>query len=255
MHQCEPVGVPPSADACGQTAPVWNPAEWPVQTEWPDVEHYTPPACLLIAGFRRTGKNVFGEDVRRGTFSYPWVVHGRPDAPPLAAPSPFSAFANAPIVAFADPIRSIVSGALGLGPAYDFDANKDTCVVAGKKVRQHLIDAGTAGRAVAKSFWARATFAPHFTRKPSERAAVICTDWRFAGEHAALVHEAGVRDIITVRLFRREVPIPDRCIESEHDIDNVAATFLCVPDEDHMAAAIAAFPVYANYIPLGRLVP
>lgn len=212
--------------------------------DWP--KELMPPLVMFVAGYRRTGKTTFGEDLSNGTFTHEWDVYAPEEKRDSVAyhRQAFLSFQGTKRFAFADELRRTVAWGLGLPINYDFEAKKDTDLVAGKLVRQHLIDLGAAGRAVDPAYWAKVAMAPLYdtTITPA-----ICTDWRFVSEHLLAVKDGNVHPV-TVRLYRSDVPVPARSIESEHDLDAVATDYLLVPPhvgEFHAAARM--WPQYRGY--------
>jgi hypothetical protein len=225
--------------------------------EWP--RDKLAPCIVLLTGYRRTGKDTFGNDLLANSFRYNWDVYGTSadhwsdKITTDTAEYICISFKEAHKVAFADAIRKIVSDAFGLGPNYDFDANKDATTINGRLVRQHLIDVGTDGRHIDPEYWAKLAFVPFFSETDDKRKMVVCTDWRFRSEMTALVDGAHA-PITTIRLFRNDVPVPDWLIQSEHDLDTMSTHILCVPhDGVSYTEACIRWPVYKSYTLVGRL--
>lgn len=231
-----------------------------------------PPQTIYITGYKRTGKDTFGNDVRNGVFRYPWSLYGksRDKDPTISfrmssedkeyfkksskseAERIFKSFVGAETTAFADELRRIVSNTLSLDAFFDFETNKDTKKIDGKLVRQHLIDAVSEGRAIDPAYWTKRAFLKFFEEAGREAKRVVCTDWRFINELKSAI-DAGM-SITTVRLYRSIVPVPPENIESEHDLDSIDTDYLLVPDKHNFKEACKNWEFYSGYVLLGSIV-
>lgn len=226
---------------------------------WPSGHNIIPPLVMLIAGYRRTGKDTFGLGLSKGSFEHKWMVFSENpngffiDNELVQHKKIFSLFKDAVRVAFADELRRILLVDLSLGNNYNFEVNKDTAIVKGKLIRQHLIDVGTLGRMMDAECWSKKTLVPHFYigNISSPRKPVICTDWRFINENISAT-QANV-STITLRLYRSTIPIPALGIESEHNLDSCKTMYLITPDYHHFNEAIKMWSFYSNYYPVGIL--
>lgn len=226
-------------------------ARRPCPQKWPVEEGLQPPLVMFIAGYRRTGKTTFGDDLASGTFSHTWEAYAAAERRNMVSlhHEAFAAFRGAPRFAFADELRRTVRRVLQLGEHYDFEKGKDTDVVAGKLVRQHLLDLGKAGRTVDLSHWSKLALVPFYRHADASApviATAICTDWRFTAERMVAVRDGQVRSV-TVRLYRSAVPVPAALAESEHDLDGATTDYLLVPDARQFASAVEMWPQYATY--------
>ncbi|CAH6421706.1 Hypothetical protein HVR_LOCUS1346, partial [uncultured virus] len=87
----------------------------------------------------------------------------------------------------------------------------------------------------------------------------VVTDWRYRNESRYLINKLSNYEIpaeqrsniLTVRLYRSEVPEPDANIDSEHDLDSVCTDFLLLRDdvEGELEKAIEKFPQYSEFVP------
>lgn len=57
-------------------------------------------------------------------------------------------------------------------------------------------------------------------------------------------------NVVTVRLFRSEVPVPPADEYTEHALDTLSTTLLLVKSEPEFAKACALWPQYGNYVKL-----
>lgn len=162
--------------------------------------------------------------------------------------------------AFADVLKKETHRWLGFQgdiPALAFEKVKDTLTARDPEsgnaatLRQHYINYGQARRRENPFAWA-APVAAQIHRDlyidyPGPCPVDITTDWRFDNEL-----EPRDRPPSTIRLYREEVKVApvlaDRNTDSEHNLDNYLTDYLLVPP-GQFAAALKAFPQYANYTP------
>jgi len=80
-----------------------------------------------------------------------------------------------------------------------------------------------------------------------ETAGTVFTDWRFLNEYHVVKEK--YPNVITARIFRPGVEIPDELIKSEHELDHFVTDILIVPagDESAITEAVKLFPAYANF--------
>ena len=242
------VSPPRRRDTAGNADDMYVPPKWPSPSE----AH--PPLALYIAGYRRSGKDEIGAGIISGSCRHSWCVYA--DDKSHVHATTFARFRGARSVAFADAIRRETRRTLGLRPDYDLDTRKDVESIAGKLVRDHLIEMGSRGRHQDPGMWTRIAIMPSFLPKLSpstatDTLAVVCTDWRFENEYKTAA-SAGVV-IVTLRVYRSNVPIPPPEVGSEHDLDSWSTTYLVVPDESDFAQARQMWPFYARYTMVGTL--
>jgi len=224
-----------------------------VPPKWPTPSDACPPLAMYIAGYRRSGKDEVGAGIVSGSFRHSWCVYA--DDRSHVHATTFARFRGARSVAFADAIRKEARRILGLRPDYDLDTRKDVECIAGKLVRDHLIEVGIRGRQRDPGMWTRIailpSFVPRCTSTTTDPLAVVCTDWRFEIEYRTAL-SAGVQ-MVTLRVYRSNVPVPPPEVGSEHDLDSWPTTYLVVPDERDFTQARAVWPFYARYTMVGTL--
>lgn len=76
------------------------------------------------------------------------------------------------------------------------------------------------------------------------------SDFRYAFEYFYFSQKY---DVLTVRLYRSNVPEPAANIITEHDLDNFETDYLLVPDQDDFNLAVEKFPQYQDYQLIGEL--
>jgi hypothetical protein len=120
----------------------------------------------------------------------------------------------------------------------------------GKSFRRYCIERGLEMRRLNIDHWCALAL-----KDLSPDTRVMVTDWRFQNE----LRYAGTQGpVVSVRVFRKEVPIPPPNEESEHSLDAVVTDYLLVPGydlsgrpvnhEEQFQAACALFPQYRDYI-------
>lgn len=122
-----------------------------------------------------------------------------------------------------------------------------------KTIRQFYIDLGQQEKLKNANVWTQivhdAIYKDQLTQKHIKP---IISDFRFKNE--ILIP----KQTTTVRLFRKQVPIPPFAeslkIDSEHNLDDFESDYLLLPPgQEEFDAAIELFPQYANFKPLLNL--
>jgi hypothetical protein len=219
--------------------------------EWPTT--CIPPICLFICGYRRTGKDTLAKSIQNVTshekHDYDVFINN-PMYIPHALPLPeedikgyLSHFEGAPVVSFAEAIKDITRSVLHLSQDFDFETQKDLpCHQASaygfNTLRDVLIYIGMQGRKMDPEYWVKRALLPHFVYSGYDAKYVICSDFRFKNEYtifSSLGPQIFAKPlVITLRVFRRSVPIPAAEIESEHNLDNFKTDITMVAAEDNM---------------------
>lgn len=109
--------------------------------------------------------------------------------------------------------------------------------------RSVLIDYATNVRATDPDYWSRTAFNLSF--RPD--SANVVTDFRFPNELAFFQREAQGRKVITLRIHRPSVTIPDGDIESEHALDDLEPDLFLVPRGTHIEKLHAVYPYLIKY--------
>lgn len=208
----------------------------------------------LICGFKRTGKNALADELvytrspqangfsGKSFLDVSWKVLRNPNK------SIHGIIKTKPeCVSFAGEVKREVMGALGLDSEFDLEKNKDVYLVEGKPIRQHLIDYAESKKVNDKYYWSTLAF-KNIDIKETD---VVVSDWRFMSEFE-YVSKLNT-DIVTIRVFRKDVPIPDKNINSEHELDSFKTDYVLIPlfdTEKEIGSLLDVFPQYADYIPL-----
>ncbi len=197
----------------------------------------------LVCGYRRTGKDTLVK-MFNGEEEFNWVVYKNPNNKVRFQ------IINVDRVGFADAIRREVNQMLDLSEIVDYNTFKEVVIRDGKTYRDFLREHGAYRRNQDVNYWVcRAADWEDLTDE-----VIMITDWRFVNELEYLKNrglDIGGLDIVTIRLFRSEVPIPPDGIVSEHQLDNTTTDFLLLPKTNtgfEFERACSLFPQYKNYI-------
>ena len=225
------------------------------KVDWPALETHIPPRVLFISGFKRTGKDCFARHLVAGKFQYRWELFSPEDG---HTEFPFHDFLHAPIVAFSDALRLMVYTCLGLKNDYDYETNKENHIVPGGTytLRSAMIDVGSGGRKSDVALWAKLAFVQFFvensaTKNDAAPKYVVCSDHRFQGEYT-MSRYAGI-EAVSARLFRSQVQVPNKSIESERDLDRFTTGFLFLGSIDDYESACALWPQYRCFKHVGTI--
>ena len=210
----------------------------------------------MICGYRRTGKDTLYNQLNNvGDISFNWHVYYRPDSEmaEIFGKGPHPAIINEILApgsrfAFADRLKQDVQGQLReAGIIFDYEAEKDTREFSFQgnltTYRQMCIDHGAKMRELDKDYWCRIV-----TDQIGTDNAII-TDFRFPNEHTFVANYAATNKLplVTIRVFRKEVPIPTLSEPSEHSLDTFQTDLLLVRDEKDFEEACKLFPQYQDY--------
>lgn len=203
-----------------------------------------PWGVVLICGYKRSGKDTLYQRFP----DWDYVSLYTRDGGPLPWLRDFEP--KPPRMGFADALQKQTLELLKLPAAYDFEL-KDTTIVHGRSVREHMKDIAREHRGRCDTYYA------DIVRDAVGKAAaplVIATDWRYKTERAQL-EKAGYC-VPTVRVFRKDVPIPPASDSSEHQLDTETTDVLVLPalhTDQEWSACIAQFPQYSSYVPFRRI--
>jgi hypothetical protein len=200
---------------------------------------------MYVRAYLAVGKDTFVQGVVSGKFQHSWLAYADPDTPYVE--TLFWMYRARLIgtkpVAFADPIRDMLSKKYLFVADFDWRAYKDTLIMPGGKVlRQHMIELGGAGRTKEPGYWAKRALLPVATGI-LDRA--IVSDHRFPDEATGVKSVLG--DPMTVMLFRKDVPVPPSSMASEHALDNTPPYVLLVPSEEDFNECIRMLPNLSHY--------
>lgn len=176
-----------------------------------------PGVVILLSGYRRHGKDTFYRHIAGEQADYVYNVsrEGKLFYFPVA---------NYKRVAFADVLKRDCAEFLGL-TLDEIEAMKDhplpvpyafkctTPVNNPPTVRDVLIDHGAYCRALDPDY-----FVARVRDQLSPDHVTVVTDFRYSNEYDYWIRH-GVQ-VVTARIHRKDEPVPDASIESEHQLDN-----------------------------------
>jgi len=192
----------------------------------------------LITAYTRTGKDTFVDQVN-GQLDYihPWIVFTHPNKP---MDDYKEIFAPGNKLSFAASLKKTVVQNLGLPEDFDVEANKDTYMIEGKLLRQHLIEYAFQMRQIDQAFFVKEALR-------DMNGDCIVSDFRFIDEYEFIAAHVKV-PVTTIRLFRSSVEVPPPHIISEHDLDEFETDVLLVSSDQSYDIACDHFPQYRSYV-------
>jgi hypothetical protein len=209
---------------------------------------------FLVAGYRRTGKDMLFNILSNpddSTSRFKWRVYKHPDNEWME----FRGDGEYQRLAFADQLKREASLQYGI-PLVVSDAEKDRKQFihyqtgAQVSARDIYIEWGAVRRAENPNYWCAA--AAKQVTDPNMK--YVVTDWRYRNESRYIIKTLPY--VVTVRVYRSEVPEPDLTIESEHDLDAETTHTLLLREDDHekeFVAAVKRFPQYQDFVPCETL--
>lgn len=204
-----------------------------------------PNTVILVCGYKRTGKDTLMSILAGTTSRFHWRIYKHPSA--LQKRFDHEIYIR---TAFADALKREAGIEYGI-PLEVPDSDKDSKLYVhyqtGELVsaRDIYIEWGSIRRSQDIDYWCKAAFN---TIKSDDNAAYVVTDWRFSNEGNYVTR--AFPSVITVRVYRSDVPEPDANIESEHQLDYYQTDFLLLSDgvDGEFERAVQKFPQYANYV-------
>lgn len=208
---------------------------------------------ILICGYRRTGKDTFFTKLSSNTNDlFHWRIYKHPNTLNLYIDHTLTYQRTA----FADALKEEASIIYGI-PIIIPDADKDIKQFIHYQTRELVsardihIEWGAIRRSEDPDYWCKEAFKRAALSSNDSCCAV--TDWRFTNEAGYTLDNYD--NVLTVRLYRSDVPVPDSSIQSEHDLDNYRTDFLLLRDDvdGEYEKAIERFPQYIGYVPCESL--
>lgn len=201
----------------------------------------------MICGYTKTGKDMLCEHLNTGKGCYDWMIL-RERGSNLVFP-----FGPGVRVGFADAIKREVKKLIApdLLKYIDLEKEKDTVLSTGLTFRQHCIIHGSKMKQEDLYYWCKLAFSDIIKEQVN---IVTVSDWRYLFEYGYALSVS--KACITMRVFRKDVPVPPRDIESEHSLEHVPTDFLVIPIADYeeeFKEAVKQFPYYRNYVPYHAL--
>jgi hypothetical protein len=219
------------------------------------------PKLVCITGYRRTGKDslyklcnsdrvIYVPYIQNDNqeqikdiehYKVKWIIYQEHNHQ-----FPFIAITDFKRAALADKLKIEVHKKLGLPDPENlefYDKFKERMSIDGKSLRQHYIDYGQEKRDIDKDYWLKEIVKTEFP--------TCITDLRFQNELAYLKGEDP--NLVTIRVFRRDVPIPpkidDSSQDTEHNLDDYLTDFLLVDSIQSYDKLTDIMPCYYSYFP------
>jgi len=188
--------------------------------------------------------------VRYNKDNFTWKTYKHPDnkCPVRITPGPDKFVCTR--TAFADKLKSEASEIYGI-PSVVADAEKDIKqfehYITGELVsaRDIYIEWGAIRRAQNHNYWCKMVLESIDTNVTN----CFVTDWRYPNEAKFMIET--YNNVVTVRLYRSDVPEPPIHIDSEHSLDSYRTDILLIRDdlENEFEKTLHKFPQYQGYIP------
>ena len=224
---------------------------------------------ILICGYRRTGKDTLCailSNNNQSTSLFKWRVYRHPS---LLTKYITNKNASTYVrTAFADALKYEASQVYSI-PLVISDADKDikqfkhnedvvrfqgnstfftkqSCKDVLRSARDIYIEWGAFRRSQDIDYWCKAAF----NNVPNDSTTVcVVTDWRYHNEAKYVIDTFS--DVVTVRIYRSDVPEPDADIDSEHNLDDYQTDLLLIQNdiEGEFERVVEKFPQYIQYIP------
>jgi len=180
---------------------------------------------ILICGYRRTGKDTLYE-ILKGNNSFVWRVYSK---------NVLNIYPKAIQKSFALELKRYVSKKYSI-PEYIPDNEKDLKIYDGKSARDLYIFEGERKRSKNINYWCDRL-------NLDDDKDYVITDLRYRNE----VNYFKNKEHVTIRVFRSDVEIPDKDIDSEHDLDGFKTDYLLVTSKEEFKKCLEIFPQYSDY--------
>jgi len=192
----------------------------------------------LVTGYRKTGKDTLYQ-VLTGQIAAPsrMAIYSLPVKIPRWPGSCF----QLERIAFADHLKTIIGNIRGIEESTLLNQDKDQVLSTGKTFREECIQFARVRRSLDPDYFVRIGF-----QDRNRSNDYMVTDWRFPNENEYLIKNGW--KVVTLRVYRSEVPIPPDEDETEHSLDSVQTDFLIIPESDSFETVISVFPQYRDYI-------
>lgn len=207
------------------------------------------PKIILLCAYRRTGKDtllkLISSDIKNFDNLFHWDVYKSPSSTqniPLHFP-----FQH---ISFAARLKDEASSHYGIPPVIP-DDQKDikqfTHYKTGEIVsaRDIYIEWAKIKRLEDPDYWCKLSVTDI---NNSHDDYIIITDWRYINELSFISNLYS--DILTIRLYRSDVPMPPLDVESEHNLDNYSTDLLLLKTntQGEYEKALERYPQYKGYV-------
>lgn len=220
-------------------------------------------SLILICGYRRTGKDTLYSILATNQTSvdrFKWRIYKHPDQIGRKMKSDKNTIYER--TSFADNLKCEASKVYGI-PQVVSESDKDLKQFIHYKTgelvsaRDIHIEWGAIRRSEDPNYWCKAALkhipkpsqTQYETGSDTSTVNYVVTDWRFRNESKYALDNYD--NVLTIRVYRSDVPEPPSNVESEHDLDTYRTHFLLLNDElkGEFLKVIEKFPQYSDYIP------
>lgn len=227
-------------------------------------------SLIFVAGYRGSGKDTLYRQLLDRDYWLPfnWIIYTSEDNLNNKE-NPFLQLNGIKRVSFADALKKEVKEKLIkenlIDNQFDVESHKDIPLVmpgtdlikkrnsgsprsnntiSNKTFRDYCIQRAEEARDKNPNHWCAKVLSDVY-----ESENVLITDWRYPNELEYYTESQNIinKKIITCRVYRSQVPIPDKEIASEHSLDEFKTDYLLVTSEEEFTQAIKVFPLYTNY--------
>jgi hypothetical protein len=187
---------------------------------------------VLICGSRGTGKDTLCQRLITGNVVYPMLWYRKEKEK-----KPIPQIEKGVRVAFAYSLKKQLWASLGLPQGFD---DKDAIMKDGRTFRAHCVELGLGMREKDPTYWCRTALAC-----VENGTTTIVTDWRFKNEYE---YATSIGKVQSIRVFRREIPVPPQTAVEEHALDGDSTDWLVVNSVEDYTVVCMYMPQYIEYI-------
>lgn len=186
---------------------------------------------ILICGYRRSGKDVLCNRIMQNN-NYNYYVYSNDKQIVLSN--------NYIRVGLADSLKQEVNNLYSIDVT---DSNKDNTIVINNKLvspRDLYIEHARKMKEIDIDYWCKKALSQYINTDKR----IIVTDFRLLDEYQYITNNFS--NVVTMRIFTSSVPIPDKNINTEHNLNNFTTDYL-VLRENEFNNTVKLFPQYNNY--------
>ena len=192
----------------------------------------------VLVGYKRTGKDTLAQALMNGSDSsntvtslYPLALFKLPEC------------VNGKRIALADAVKDEVFDLHDNLDLLDPDLKDTKCLALGNRTPRELwIEHAMLKRQSDPNYWLNVALEKI---NDDHEHDIIVTDCRFPNELEAFKRLENF-EVITIRIFRSSVPLPNDDDISEHSMDNVRTDYLLTDNHSSLDQAIKLFPQYTT---------
>ena len=212
---------------------------------------------LMVCGYRGTGKDTLCEQFN-SIKPFNWKVLGKRDIQHALRIQP------AKRIAYADVLKKTVHKMLGINEDINTEPLKEMLLLQiekiigyelskqydkNKSLRDYYIQYAKEKRQEDENYWCSRIELKEL------KGTIMVTDWRYKNEYEYVRTHWIYNTMTTIRVFRKDVSIPQH--ESEHELDGVQTDYVLIPEKEYEKEynkLIEIFPQYSEYVEKGLIV-